>query len=101
LGWEIPDKSELVELNIENGIKATREVFPRCYFDKAKTARLIECLKRYRRNVPRNTNEPSTPMHDQYSHGADAFRYMALAIDQMTNETKSWKPIKYSNAGIV
>jgi phage terminase large subunit len=101
LGWTIPAREELIELNIENGIKATREIFPRCYFDKEKTKRLIECLKRYRRVVPRNTNEPRSPMHDEYSHGADAFRYLALAVDQMSNEERSWKPIKYSNIGIV
>lgn len=101
LGWDVPDKSELVEMNVENGIKAAREIFPRCYFDKAKTARLIECLKRYRRIVPRNTNEPRSPMHDEFSHGADAFRYLALAVDQMKNESHQWNPIKYSNTGIV
>lgn len=101
LGWDIPDKADLVEMSIENGIKATREVFPRVYFNKDKTTRLVECLKRYRRIVPRNTNEPRTPMHDEFSHGADAFRYMALAIDQMKNEERSWQPIKYSNTGIV
>lgn len=101
LGWDIPDKADLVEMSIENGIKATREVFPRVYFNKDKTTRLVECLKRYRRIVPRNTNEPRTPMHDEFSHGADAFRYMALAVDQMKNEERSWQPIKYSNTGIV
>jgi len=101
LGWDVPDKSELVEMNVENGIKAAREIFPRCYFDKAKTTRLVECLKRYRRIVPRNTNEPRSPMHDEYSHGADAFRYLAIAVDQMKNDDHSWKPIKYNNQGIV
>jgi phage terminase large subunit len=101
LDWDVPDRSELVEMNIENGIKAAREIFPRCYFDKEKTQRLIECLKRYRRVVPRNTNEPRAPMHDEYSHGADAFRYLALAVDQMKNESQNWKPITYPNMGIV
>lgn len=101
LDWNVPDREELVEMNVEQGIKATRLIFPRCYFDKVKAARLIECLKRYKRVVPRNTNEPRAPMHDEFSHGADAFRYLALAVDQMRNEEMSWKPIKYSNAGIV
>jgi phage terminase large subunit len=101
LGWDVPPKEELVEMNVESGIKAVREIFPRCYFNKDKTARLIECLKRYRRVVPRNTNEPRSPMHDEYSHGADAFRYLALAVDQMVNESRNWKPITYSNTGIV
>ena len=101
LGWDIPEKDDLVQLGIENGIKAAREIFPRCYFDKVKTARLIECLKRYKRTVPRSTNEPGSPLHDEFSHGADAFRYLALAEAQMKNEERKWGKINYSNVGIV
>jgi len=101
LGWDIPEKDDLVQLSIENGIRAAREIFPRCYFDKNKTARLIECLKRYKRTVPKATNEPGSPLHDEFSHGADAFRYLALAEPQMKNEERKWNKINYSNVGIV
>jgi phage terminase large subunit len=50
-------------------------------------------LKRYRRIVPSTTDEPSTPAHDEFSHGADAFRYLALVADQLTNE--QFKKIQY------
>jgi hypothetical protein len=62
----------------EARIKAARMMFPRVYIDnstfKRETgflggARLIECLKHYRRNVPVTTGEPGAPKHDQYSHG--------------------------------
>lgn len=101
LGWDIPRKDEIVMMNVENGIKAARMVFPRVYFDKSKCARLIECLKRYRRAISRATNEPSAPLHDEYSHGADAFRYMCLHVEHFKNESNNWQPIKYNNAGIV
>lgn len=86
---------------IEDGIKQARLAFPRCYFDVDRTPRLVECLKRYRRNVPTTTNEPTSPVHDEYSHGADAFRYMALVADKLTNdEETNWKkPLKYDNRG--
>jgi len=61
-------------------------VFPRVYFDKAKTVRLLECLRRYRRAIPVTTNEPGRPVHDEFSHGADMFRYMAASVDGMTND---------------
>jgi hypothetical protein len=51
-----------------------------------KTARLQECLKRYRRSINATTNQPTSPLHDEYSHGADAFRYLATAIDSMRND---------------
>lgn len=76
------------KLDIEAGIKAARLVFPRVYFDESKCQRLLHCLKRYRRTINQNTNEPGPPLHDENSHGADMFRYMAVAADQMTNEPK-------------
>lgn len=80
--------------DVEAGIKKARLVFPRCYFDKTKTVRLRECLKRYKRIIPATTQEPSSPMHDEFSHGADAFRYLALVADQLKNEIFEGK-IKY------
>ena len=71
--------------DVEEGIKAARMVFPRCYFDKDKTVRLVHCLKRYRRSINKQTNEAGSPLHDEFSHGADDFRYMATIADQMTN----------------
>ena len=86
--------------NVEAGIKRARDVFSRVYFNKERTARLVECLKRYRRSVNQTTNEPGTPLHDEFSHGADAFRYLALNADSMSND--AWgAPIKYQNMGVV
>ena len=71
--------------SVEEGIRAARLVFPRCYFDTDRTGRLVECLKRYRRDVPTKTGEPAAPLHDEYSHGADAFRYLGQAVNIMTS----------------
>lgn len=75
----------LARIDPEEGIKQARMVFPRCYFDKLKTARLVECLKRYRRDINQRTNEARGPLHDEYSHGADAFRYLGMAVPLMSN----------------
>jgi phage terminase large subunit len=81
-------------LDIESGIKAARMIFPRVYIDP-KAERLLHCLKRYRRTINQTTNEPGPPLHDEYSHGADCFRYLALCVDQMGNS----KPIADPYAG--
>lgn len=86
---------------IESGIKQARMVFRQCYFDEVKAQRLVECLKRYRRNIPTSTEEPSKPVHDEFSHGADAFRMLATVADQLHNEDYTSKPIQYDNRGIV
>jgi phage terminase large subunit len=78
-------------LPVEKGIKQARMTFGQCYFDKTKAARLVECLKRYRRRVPESTGEPGAPIHDEFSHGADGFRYLSLVADELTNEMD--KPI--------
>ena len=77
--------SRTPNMDIEGGIKAAREVFERIWFDKDKTTRLVECLKRYRRNIGQKTGEAGSPLHDEFSHGADAFRYLALCADQLKN----------------
>lgn len=93
LGWKV---SQTPNMDVEGGIKAAREVFERIWFDKDKTARLIECLKRYRRNIGQRTGEAGAPLHDEFSHGADAFRYLALVADQLKN-TDSRPPPKQTN----
>lgn len=94
--------SVIPKLDVESGIKAGRLAFPRCYFDSNKALRLVDCLKRYRRSIPTTTNEPGAPLHDEYSHGADAFRYLATVADKMSNDDHGFsKPLKYSNAGII
>jgi phage terminase large subunit len=74
-------------LDVESGIKAARMIFPRVYMDPS-AERLLHCLKRYRRTINQTTNEPGPPLHDDSSHGADAFRYLAVCSDQMGNAPK-------------
>jgi phage terminase large subunit len=87
-------------LDVESGISAARLMFRRCYFDEDRTVRLLECLKRYRRRINVSTGAPEGPLHDEYSNGADAFRYLGVMIDQMRNDTVMPK-IKYSTKGVV
>lgn len=74
--------------SIENGIKAARMALGSMVFNKPETERLVECIKRYRREISKN-GEPGSPVHDEYSHGADALRYVALCAERMTNEDET------------
>ena len=84
LGWTVEYTDNI---SIEDGIKLTRLAFRQMYFDKDKTARLIECAKRYRRQVNQQTQEPGAPLHDGFSHGGDNIRYIAVNADKMTNDS--------------
>jgi phage terminase large subunit len=89
------------KLDVEQGIKAARMIFPRVYIDKDKASGLFERLKRYRRRISAATNEPGEPLHDENSDGADTFRYLGVVADKLKNDDPFSKPIKYKNAGIV
>lgn len=97
LGWDVVITPNM---SIEDGIRLARMTFPRVYIDKTKGERLVQCLKRYRRSINQQTNEPGPPMHDEWSHGADNIRYIAVNADSMTNETWGGS-LQYSPLGIV
>jgi phage terminase large subunit len=96
LRWDV---AQTPNQPVETGIKQARMLFPRVYFDKTKAALLVSRLKRYKRNVPTTTDEPSAPVHDINSHGADDFRYLSLVVPQMSNEDQ--KPIVYPKGGVI
>ena len=81
----------LAQTSVEEGIKAARMLFPKCYFDKTRTTRLVECLKRYRRDINSRTNEANQPLHDEFSHGADMFRYAGQAVGMMASNTYEYE----------
>lgn len=83
LGWDV----EIVpDIGVEDGIRKTREIFPRLYIDRSHASELLNRLGRYRRRV-NSEGQASTPMHDDASHGSDGARYLAIVADQMSNET--------------
>lgn len=89
------------KLSLEDGINAARMVWPRCVFDESKTRRGLECLQNYRRELNEKLGEfRPTPVHDWSSHGADAFRYLAVSIDK-TGPRQALKAIEYNSSGIV
>ena len=87
LGWNVAKKEEVANVDVEDGIRQTRLIFPRIYVDKTNCMQLVESWKRYRRHINKQTLTAGAPVHDQYSHGADNTRYIAINIDRMTNDT--------------
>lgn len=78
---------------LEDGINAARMTFPRCYFDETKCRAGLEALQNYRWDFNQRLDEfKPTPVHDIWSHGADAFRYLCLGLKQQAKP----KDIKYN-----
>jgi len=68
---------------VNDSINAARNIFPKCYFDRQNTEEGLQCLRHYRYDVDPDTKMFSAkPLHDEYSHGADAFRYIGLMINE-------------------
>lgn len=84
---------------VEDGINAVRVFLPRCWFDAVKCARGIDALKLYRSEFDdkMQTLKPR-PVHDWTSHAADAFRYLAMALDEHADR-KTLKPLNVAPRG--
>lgn len=89
LGWKVPRRNEIAEYGVEEGIRISRMTFPRVYFDKVNAGELVERLKRYKRQVNRQTMSAGKPLHDDNSHGGDNFRYVCINADLMSNEDEA------------
>lgn len=79
------------KLSLDDGIHAARMLLPRCYFDEERTRDGVECLQNYRWDYNTRINEfKPVPVHDWASHGADAFR--GLAVRHQTPRQRAVKP---------
>ncbi len=88
-------------IGVKQGIEAARQMFPRVYFDKTLCTPLFNRLRRYARVIGLGTGEPGAPKHDENSHGADMFRYIAVIEKELKNEESGFRKIEYSNKDIV
>jgi len=75
------------EMSLQDGIEAARLTLPRCWFDEEACYDGIDHLRAYMREFDEKTQTfRSKPRHDQHSHAADAFRYLALAARPATRK---------------
>ena len=90
-------KTRIIERTpIADSINAARTIFRNCWFDRENCHDGLQCLRHYRYDVDPETGQFSRqPLHDQYSHGADAFRYIGLMI----NEPKPKRRVQTQNYG--
>ena len=77
-------------MKIIDGINAARLAIPKTYFDRDKCQIGLEMLRQYRqewddkRKVFRDH-----PKHDFTSHSADAFRYLAIGLENRQTMVKA------------
>ena len=89
------------KLTIMDGIASARKILPRCWFDKDKTKQGLDALRSYRRVFDEKRNVfHDRPFHDWASHASDAFRYLAVGLDESPMEAWS-KPLEINTKWIV
>lgn len=89
--------SVVPKTNIELGIQAARSVFPLCWFDENKCARLIDGLASYIKEWDdKKKIFKDKPLHNWASHPADMFRYFAVGFyDEQHLEEDFEEPWEY------
>mgnify|MGYP003110734671 FL=1 len=89
-------------IQIDDGIEAARSIIPRCYFDEKKCTILVEALRQYRKDYDeKNKVYKNRPLHDWSSHGADAFRYLALGTRDINKNRQSFPDFADSNYNVL
>ena len=88
------------KLSVADGIQAVRRLLPRCWFNRETTKQGLDCLRNYRRVYDEKRSVFfDTPLHDFSSHGSDAFRYLAVGLDEPDS---SWtQPLNVNTKWIV
>jgi len=66
---------------LRQAIEQVRVVLPKCVFDWSGCELGLQCLTNYRFKVGDDGQISAKPVHDEYSHGSDAFRQFAQAFD--------------------
>ena len=88
------------ELSLQDGIEAARLILPDCWFDEEKTYDGVDHLRAYMREFDERTQTyRNRPKHDQHSHAADSFRYLALAARKSVRKTRGGHKITPSQVG--
>jgi hypothetical protein len=94
------DCSVVPRLGVDDGIQAVRRMLPRCWFNIPATKQGVDCIRNYRREYDEKRQVFfDKPLHDWSSHGSDAFRYLAVGMDERTT---SWgTPLKVNTGWVV
>jgi phage terminase large subunit len=78
---------------LEDGISAVRQTLPRCRFDAVRCRDGLEALRQYRTDYDEKAKVfRDKPLHNWASHSADAFRYLAVAWQEVAKAAPPPKP---------
>ena len=81
---------DIKECDKLEGIQAVRSMLSRCVFDAEKTNIGFKHLEAYKKLWDDRLGcYKNTPLHDEHSHAADAFRYLAVGLKGLERKDKN------------
>jgi phage terminase large subunit len=84
--WSNVEWVVVPKLSVDDGIAKGRAMFARLWIDERNCGQWLDAISQYRQEWDDNRGMfLEKPYHDWTSHGADEYRYAAIAEDQMTN----------------
>src|SRR5210317_305169 len=70
------------KMKVADGINVARMLLPKCHFDRDNCGEGLEMLRQYRQEWDEKRKSfRDHPRHDYTSHAADAFRYLAVGLE--------------------
>jgi hypothetical protein len=81
---------DIKECDKLEGIQTVRSMLSRCVFDEEKTSKAFRHLEAYKKVWDDRLGcYKNTPLHDEHSHAADAFRYLAVGLKALERKDNS------------
>src|SRR6202789_4436975 len=82
-------------ISLFNGIQGVRSILGRCYFDEVKCSKGLKHLESYKKEWnDKIGGYRNIPLHDNASHAADSFRYLAQGIEFVGGRSLTPEKIK-------
>lgn len=80
---------DIKECDKFEGIQTVRSILGRCTFDEEKTSKAFKHLEAYKKLWDDRLGcYKNSPLHDEHSHCADSFRYLAVGLKSIDKFTK-------------
>jgi len=79
---------------VKDGIDNVRSFLTKCWFDQEKCSEGLKHLRSYRENYDEKLRISRGPLHDEHSHAADSFRYLAVGLKKPIDAKQNLEAVK-------
>jgi len=89
------------KVSIMDGIESVRSALSKIWIDEGRCAKLIRALENYRQEYDSKRQVyKDNPLHDKYSHAADAMRYLCISLPKTRDELSAQELEKIRNEAV-